>query len=183
MDATARATVFIATSLDGFIARRNGDIDWLPQPTGADDGEDHGYGDLMRSVDALVMGRHTFEKVLTFGEWPYHGKPVIVLSSRPAAVPARLLGQVEWMTGEPAEVAARLAARGWLRLYVDGGVTVQRFLAAGLVDRLIVARIPVLIGEGIPLFGPLPHDVRLRHEVTRSFPSGIVQSEYAVECG
>lgn len=169
-------TVFIGLSVDGFIARRNGALDFLPEAP-----EDHGYEALMASVDALVMGRATFETVLGFGgPWPYGDKRIVVLTSRPLDVSA-IAGRVEVMGGDPAEVVARLAASGAQNLYVDGGATVQRFLAAGLIDRLVLTRVPVLIGEGIPLFGPLPGDVRLRHVATRSFPSGLVQSEYAVE--
>ncbi|MCL4820760.1 MAG: dihydrofolate reductase family protein [Vicinamibacteria bacterium] len=169
-------TVFIGLSVDGFIARRDGALDFLPEAP-----EEHGYEALMASVDALVMGRATFETVLGFGgPWPYGDKRIVVLTSRPLDVSA-IAGRVEVMGGDPAEVVARLAASGAQNLYVDGGATVQRFLAAGLIDRLILTRVPVLIGEGIPLFGPLPGDVRLRHVATRSFPSGLVQSEYAVE--
>jgi dihydrofolate reductase len=169
-------TVFIGLSVDGFIARRNGALDFLPEAP-----EEHGYEALMASVDALVMGRSTFETVLGFGgPWPYGDKRIVVLTSRPLDVSA-IAGRVDVMGGEPAEVVARLAASGAHNLYIDGGATVQRFLAAGLIDRLILTRVPVLIGEGIPLFGPLPADVRLRHVATRSFPSGLVQSEYAVE--
>jgi dihydrofolate reductase len=169
-------TVFIGLSVDGFIARRDGALDFLPEAP-----EEHGYEALMASVDALVMGRATFETVLGFGgPWPYGDKRIVVLTSRPLDVSA-IAGRVEVMGGDPAEVVARLAASGAQNLYVDGGATVQRFLAAGLIDRLVLTRVPVLIGEGIPLFGPLPGDVRLRHVATRSFPSGLVQSEYAVE--
>lgn len=167
-----KASVFVGVSLDGFIARANGAIDWLP-----DDVEPHGYEEFMAGIDALIMGRKTYETVLGFGEWPYAGKPVAVLSARPLApAPA---GAVVWhMSGAPADIAAQLEARGVGHAYVDGGITVQRFIAAGLVQRLIVARIPILIGTGTPLFGAVPHDIRLRHVATRSFPSGLVQSEY-----
>ena len=168
-------SVFIGTSLDGFIARANGDLDWLPEGGG----EDHGYHEFMATVDALVIGRGTFEKVLSFDAWPYGDKPVVVLSSRPLELSA-IAGAVEQMSGNPAEVVSRLAARGLHHLYVDGGVTIQRFLNAGLIDRLIITRVPVLIGTGIPLFGPLPRDVRLRHVATRQYASGLVQSEYVV---
>ncbi|AWI08408.1 dihydrofolate reductase family protein [Ereboglobus luteus] len=171
-----KVTVFIAASLDGFIARKNGDIDWLPSPSG----EDHGYEALMRSVDALVMGRHTFEKMLTFDEWFYGDKRIVVLSSKPVVIPDRISAHVESMTGSPNEIIARLTGRGYRHLYVDGGVTIQRFLSDGLVNRLIITWIPVLIGRGIPLFGPLTRDVHLKHRATRSYPSGLVQSEYEV---
>ncbi|HKS21556.1 MAG TPA: dihydrofolate reductase family protein [Thermoanaerobaculia bacterium] len=169
-----KATVFVGMSVDGFIARRDGRFDFLP-----DEPEPHGYEEFMASVDTLVMGRNTFELVLSFGSWPYpKTKRVVVLSSRPVALPE---GQnVEQMSGDPGEIVAKLEAKGAKHLYVDGGDTVQRFLRAGQIDRLILTRVPVLIGEGIPIFGALPHDVKLRHVATRTFPSGLVQSEYEV---
>ncbi len=170
-----KASVFIGTSVDGFIARTNGDLDFLP-PGG---GEPHGYAEFMNTVDALVIGRKTFETVLAFDAWPYDLKPVFVLSTHKlAAAPAGAV--VEHMSGEPSEIVARLDARGLRHVYVDGGVTIQRFLRAGLIQRLIITRVPVLIGDGIPLFGTLPHDIRLRHIATRYYPSGLVQSEYEV---
>jgi dihydrofolate reductase len=169
-------SVFVGTSVDGFIARPNGALDFLP-PGG---GEPHGYDEFIASVDALVIGRNTFEIVLAFPEWPYGNKRVVVLSSRPLDLSAVRGGRVEQMTGTPAEIVSKLAASGAQHLYVDGGITIQRFLRAGLVQRLIITRVPVLIGEGIPLFGSLPRDVRLRHVSTQHYPSGLVKSEYQV---
>jgi len=171
------ASVFIGTSVDGFIARPNDDLDFLP----AGGGEPHGYNEFIASVDAIVIGRKTFEKVLTFGDWPYGNKRVVVLSSRPIDLSVVRGGVVEQMAGAPAEIVAQLAARGVHNLYIDGGITIQRFLRAGAIQRLTITRVPVLIGEGVPLFGALPHDIRLRHIATRHFPSGLVQSEYEVE--
>jgi dihydrofolate reductase len=170
------ASVFVGTSVDGFIARPSGDLDWLP----AGGGEPHGYDEFIANVDTIVIGRKTFETVLTFGEWPYPGKRVVVLSSRPLDLSAVRGGKVEQMNGAPAEIVSRLAASGARHLYVDGGITIQGFLRAGLIQRLVITRVPVLIGAGIPLFGSLPRDVRLRHVATRDFPSGLVQSEYVV---
>jgi dihydrofolate reductase len=170
-----KASVFIGTSVDGFIARPNGELDFLP-PGG---GEPHGYQEFMATVDALVIGRKTFETVLAFETWPYGQKPVFVLSTRTLA-PAPLGAVVEHMSGEPAEIVSRLDGRGIRHIYVDGGVTIQRFLQAGLIQRLIITRVPVLIGDGVPLFGRLPHDVKLQHIATRHYPSGLVQSEYQV---
>jgi dihydrofolate reductase len=169
-------SVFVGTSVDGFIARANGDLDFLP----AGD-EPHGYDEFMASVDAVVIGRKTFEMVLTLGPWPYGEKRVVVLSRRPVDLSAAGGGVVEQMAGAPAEIVSQLAARGAHHLYVDGGITIQGFLRAGLIQRLIITRVPVLIGEGIPLFGNLPRDVRLRHVATRHYPSGLVQSEYHVD--
>jgi dihydrofolate reductase len=167
-------TVFVGASVDGFIARRNHDLDWLPEGGG----EPHGYDEFIATVDAIVIGRHTFEKILTFDAWPYGDKRVVVLSSHPLDLAAVQGGRVEQMGGAPASIVARLAESGAQHLYVDGGITIQRFLRDGLVQRLVITRVPVLIGDGIPLFGPLPADVRLRHVSTRQFPSGLVQSEY-----
>lgn len=170
-----KASVFVGTSLDGFIARPDGAFDFLP----TDGGEPHGYEEFMATVDALVMGRKTYETVLGFHAWPYGDKPVIVLSSRRLA-PAPPGASVERMSGNPADIVAQLAARGIGHIYVDGGMTIQRFLAAGLIQRVIITRVPVLIGVGISLFGALPHDVILTHVATRQFASGLVQSEYLV---
>jgi dihydrofolate reductase len=170
-----KASVFIGTSVDGFIARLNGDLDFLP----AGGGEPHGYREFMETVDALVIGRKTYETVLAFETWPYAEKPVFVLSTRPLA-PAPPDAVVEHMSGDPAEIVSQLETRGIKHVYVDGGITIQGFLQAGLIQRLIITRVPVLIGDGISLFGPLPHDVRLEHVATRDYPSGLVQTEYRV---
>src|SRR6266478_8656713 len=169
-------SVFIGTSVDGFIARPNGDLDFLPEGGG----EPHGYDEFIASVDALVIGRKIFEKVLTFADWPYGDKRVVVLSSRPVDLSAAGGGVVEQMAGPPAEIVSQLAASGARHLYVDGGITIQGFLRAGVIQRLIITRVPVLIGDGVPLFGSLPRDIRLRHIATRHYPSGLVQSEYQI---
>ena len=168
-------SVFVGASVDGFIARPNHDLDFLP-PGG---GEPHGYDEFMATVDALVIGRNTFEIVLTFDAWPYGEKPVFVLSTRPLA-PVPSGARVERMSGAPAEIVSQLAARGMRHIYVDGGITIQRFLQAGLIQHLIITRVPVLIGTGIPLFGALQRDIALRHVGTRQYASGLVQSEYVV---
>jgi dihydrofolate reductase len=170
-----KASVFIGASLDGFIARTDGSLDWL-QPG---DAEPHGYDEFMATVDALVIGRKTFEKVLTFDAWPYGAKPVFALSSRPLP-PAPAGALVERMSGDPSEIVSQLVARGLRHIYVDGGVTIQRFLQAGLIQRLIITRVPVLIGAGIPLFGATPRDIALNHVATRQYASGLVQSEYTI---
>jgi dihydrofolate reductase len=170
-----KASVFVGTSLDGFIARANGDFDFLP-PGG---GEPHGYVEFMATVDALVIGRKTFDTVLTFDAWPYGEKPVFVLSTRP--LPTAPLGAVvERLSGAPADIVLQLASRGLRHVYVDGGITIQRFLQAGLIQRLIITRVPVLIGDGIPLFGAVPRDIALKHVATRQYASGLVQSEYEI---
>lgn len=182
----ARTSVFIATSVDGFIARPDGSIDWLlaaSEPAAEGEvaaGEDYGYAAFIATVDALVMGRGSWEQVLSFPEWPYGNLPVTVLSSRDVRIPPELADRVSRDGGEPAALLSRLGAAGRRHLYIDGGVTIQRFLAAGLIDELIITRIPVLLGEGRPLFGPLGADVSLEHQGTRSYANGLVQSRYRV---
>lgn len=171
-----RASVFIATSLDGFIARPDGALDWLP----SDGGEAHGYEGFLATVDAIVIGRKTFETVLTFDVWPYGSQPVIVLSTTITKLKTPAGAVCDLMAGTPQEIVEQLAQRGLEHLYVDGGVTIQRFLEAGLIQHFIITRIPVLLGTGIPLFGPFSRDIPFKHVSTRSYPSGMVQSEYVI---
>ena len=171
-----KASVFIATSLDGYIARKDGGLDWLPESP-----EPHGYEEFIASVDAIVIGRGTFETVLGFDAWSYGKMPVFVLTSDPKRIHPPEGAVCEAMGGDPREIVDRLERRGLRHVYVDGGVTITRFLEAGLIDRMTITRIPVLLGSGIPLFGSLPEEIRLRHVWTRSFPSGIAQSEYEIE--
>ena len=171
-----KASVFIATSLDGFIARTDGGLDWLP----VDGGEPHGYDEFMSTVDAIVMGRNTFETVLGFGSWPYEQKPVVVLSHSLRELRAPNGAVCELMDGSPTEIVRRLADRGWKHLYIDGGVTVRGFLESGLIQELTITKVPVLLGQGIPLFGRLGQDIRLEHVATQTYPSGLVKSHYRV---
>lgn len=174
-----KSTVYMAMSLDGFIARENGDLDWLPA-FGAND-EDYGYHAFMDTVDALVMGRNTFAKVLSFGvDWPYGSKPVIVLSSQPYEIPVTLPDSVENLHGDMGDIVAGLLQRGFENLYVDGARTAQIFLNNDLIDRYILAIIPVLIGSGISLFGQLQQDKKLSLVDHRSWPSGLLQLTYEV---
>ena len=179
--AVPECSVFVGVSLDGFIARPNGDLDWL-MGEGGGEGAEYGYNEFIAGIDAIVMGRKTFEKVLTFDKWYYGNKRVIVLSrqSLDLSVAQARGGVVERMTGPPAEIVSKLAGSGAKRLYVDGGITIQQFLRSRLIHRLIISRLPVLIGEGIPLFGSLPCDIRLSHIATRTYSGGMVQSEYHI---
>ena len=173
---TVKISVYIATSLDGFIARTNGDIDWL---TGVTAAEDYGYAEFIATVDHIVMGRNTYEKVLGFGEWPYE-KKVIVLTSRDLIIPEALSGKVEAFNLSPSDLLRRLEIHDARHVYLDGGVTIQRFLREGLVDELTVTTLPVLIGAGLPLFGPLDGDVRLELLSSRSYSNGFVQNRYRI---
>lgn len=172
-----RASVFVGMSVDGFLARPDGAFDFLSGDGGGD--EPHGFEEFMATVDALVMGRNTFDVIRDMRPWPYGGKPVIVLTSRPLVAP-EVDSPVEAMSGTPAEIVARLASRGLRHLYVDGGLTIQSFLRADLIQRIVLTRVPVLIGVGIPLFGSVAQDVRLRHVATRVLADRMVQSEYEV---
>ncbi|HEX5352582.1 MAG TPA: dihydrofolate reductase family protein [Rhodanobacteraceae bacterium] len=173
-----KASVFVGISLDGFIARPGGELDFLP----AGGGEPHGYDEFIASIDALVIGRNTYETVLAFEQWPYGSKPVFALSTH-ALPPAPASAVVKSLSGEPADIVRQLEARGFRHIYVDGGMTIQRFLRAGMIQRIVITRVPVLIGAGIPLFGTLQHDIALRHLATRSYASGLVSSEYEVVGG
>jgi len=171
--------VFIATSLDGFIARRNGNIDWLLSRDDPD--EDHGYRDFIKDIDGLVMGRGSFEGVAASEAWPYD-RPVVVLSKTLASssVPDHLTGRVRFVDMTPKATMEMLAMEGWRRVYVDGGQIVQSFLREGLIADMVVTQVPVLIGEGRQLFGPIGRDIPLTHVMTKAFPSGLVQSLYRI---
>ena len=164
-------------SVDGFLARPDDALDFLR--TGEQ--EPHGFNEFYATVEVVVIGRRTFEVVLKIGHLSIYGnRPVVVLSTRPLDFSSINDASVEQMSGEPAEVVRLLESRGLKHAYIDGGITIQRFLAAGLINRLVITRVPVLIGAGIPLFGPLPRDISLRHVRTRSYGGGLVQSEYEI---
>lgn len=169
--------VFIAASIDGYIARGDGSIDWL---TGHEDptGGEYGYGAFIESIDAIVMGRRTYETVANLDPWPYP-RPVFVLSSTLAPGDVRRPG-VRVVSMEPPALVAMLKREGYANLYVDGGATIQGFLRHGLIDELIITRVPVLLGGGVPLFGPLERDVPLSHMETIVYPDGLVKSRYRV---
>lgn len=167
-------SVFCGVSVDGFLARPDHTLDFLD----AGEQEPHGFEEFYAQIDVIVMGRNTFEFVLRFGMWPFANRHVAVLSSAPLDFSKFAGAPIEQMSGEPAHIVAQLEAKGFKHAYIDGGITIQRFLAAGLIRKLIVTRLPVLIGQGIPLFGPLGHDIRLKHIATRTYKGGLVQSEY-----
>ena len=171
--------VFIATSLDGFIARENGAIDWLLEYDQA--GEDHGYDDFIKDIDVIVMGRGTYDAVRNMGDW-FYTRPVLVLSAQLAqqAVPSELSGKVRFSEKSPEGAMAMLQSEGARRAYVDGGRVIQSFLALDMIEDIVITRVPILLGTGRPLFGGEQRDVALAHKGTRSFPSGLVQSRYAV---
>ena len=168
--------VYIATSLDGFIATSDGGLDWLnevPNP----DKTDYGFADFMDSVDALVMGRNTFEKVLTFGEW-FYTKPVFVLSNSLTEIPENLIGKVEIVKGDVQDLVKNLNSQGYKNLYIDGGKLIQGFLKEDLIDELIINKIPILLGKGIPLFGDIDQKLKFKHTKTEVFNDSLVMSRY-----
>lgn len=171
--------VFIATSLDGFIARKDHSLDWLPQEEA--DGEDSGYDTFVGSVDGLILGRGSFETVLGFGFWPYE-KPVIVLSQSLTEndIPRELTSKVRLSSSSPTQIMKELELEKWQRAYIDGGQIVQSFLRENLIEDLIISTIPILIGEGIPLFGKLQRDIRLQLINSKTFSTGMIQNHYKI---
>jgi dihydrofolate reductase len=169
--------VYIAASLDGFIADRAGKIDWLctmPNP----DKLDFGYAAFIERVDAIIMGRNTFETVCGFaGDWPYN-KPVFVLSSSLKLIPEEYEGKVRLLNASPAEVVKLVNQEGYKDLYIDGGVTIQGFLSEDLIDEMIITQIPIVLGGGSPLFGELPEPMVFEHVKTEIFLNAIVQNHY-----
>jgi dihydrofolate reductase len=170
-------SVFIATSLDGYIADNNGGIDWLhsiPNP----DNSDMGYTDFMERIDALVMGRKTFETVLSFEvDWPY-SKPVFVLSNELNKIPRSHKDKAFLVKGTLPEILNQIQDRGYFRLYIDGGTTIQNFLKEDLIDEMVISTIPVLLGGGIPLFTELPKAVRFDLVSSYTYLNQITQSHY-----
>jgi dihydrofolate reductase len=171
-----KTSVFCAASIDGFIAKADDGLDWLTRY----ESDPHGFEEFFASIDGVVIGRRTFDVVLKFGQWLYNA-PVFVLSSSLKSLPTLPKRAVcELINAEPNDVFKQLEQRGFKHLYVDGGITIQRFLRAGLIDRMTITRVPILLGNGIPLFGSLPCEVQLKHVETRTYSTGLVQSEYEV---
>lgn len=167
-----RCSVFIATSLDGFIARPDGTFDFLSIVEQPD--EDYGFADFFATVDALVIGRHTYETALGFPEWPYAGKRCIVLTHR--ETPSQHGEQ--FFAGAASALVEQLALGGAQRLYVDGGQVIRDFLVANLIDDLTLSIVPVLLGSGIRLFGEEVPEQRLKLASSQSYGSGLVQLRY-----
>lgn len=171
--------IYIATSLDGFIATIDGGLDWLvdiPNP----DKSDYGFNDFIEQVDGIVMGRNTYEKVLSFGEWPY-SKRVFVLSNKLKTIPEKLTDRVEILSGEPKTLIKNLNDKGYQNLYIDGGKVIQNFLDEDLIDEMIITRIPILLGEGIPLFGKLSKQIKFDLVKTEVLNELLVKSYYRIK--
>ncbi len=171
--------VYIATSLDGFIATKDGSLDWLynsPNP----ERSDYGYAEFMIRIDAIVMGRNTFEKVLTFDKWPYE-KPVFLLSNSLTKLPEHILGKAKIVSGDIKKLTKQLHQQGYRNLYIDGGGVIQSFLQEDMIDEMIIARIPILLGEGFSLFGKLDKYLKFRHKKTEIYNNTQVKSHYIRE--
>ncbi len=174
--------VFIAVTLDGFIARKDHAIDWLENQGTTT--EEHGYTQFINSVDGIIFGRKTYDVVLNLTadtDWPYP-KPVLVLSRTltNSDIPAHLTDKVTITDQTPVDLLQTLDQQGWKRAYVDGGITIQSFLNEGLIEDLIITTLPILIGEGIPLFGPTTQDIHLELLKTTQYPSGLAQTHYRI---
>ena len=169
------AHVYIGTSLDGFIARTDGDINWLVKYGDADAVE--AYNEFMTAIDAIVIGRGTFEKVLEFPAWPYD-RPVFVLSRTLKNLPDSINDGATVLSLNPADLLRHLSDKGFRAAYIDGGKVIQSFLAEDLIDSLIIAKVPVIIGSGLPLFGSLDFDIAFDHSQTKIYPNGLVRSYY-----
>ncbi len=169
--------VFIAKSLDGFIAGKNGELDWLnsiPNPNN----DDMGFIQLMNEIDAILMGRTTFEIICGFGgEWPY-SKPVFVLSNTLKKIPENFNEKVSLINGRPQEIIEKVYEKGFFKLYIDGGRTIQNFLKEDLIDELRITTIPILLGGGFPLFGDLVQPMEFEHITSKVFLGQIVQNHY-----
>ncbi len=179
---TIKCSAYMGMSVDGFIARSDGDIEWLGRPefTSPDNlGLD--YLSFMSTVDALVMGRNSFEKVVAFPDWPYEDHLVVVLSTKELKIPKHLVGKVKLERGSPAEIVDRLESEGLRHLYIDGGVTVQQFLQAKLISEITITYLPILLGDGISLFGSIGTELALKHVETTVSSNGMVQSRYLVQ--
>ena len=177
-----KTSVYIATTLDGFIARRDGSIDWLNE---ANDvvpmGEDCGFMAFMDSVDTLIMGRKTYEQVLSFEQWPYGETQVVVMSHRKVKIPPSLSDKISQSSESPQVLLDRLSAQGVRHAYVDGGSTIQSFLRESLIDEITITRVPVAIGDGIPLFASTEKDIKLTHVITTAYEFGFVQTTYQLD--
>lgn len=177
----AKCAVFIATSLAGFIARKDGQIDWLNQANAVvPAGEDCGFSAFMSTIDVLVMGRNTFEQVLSFGQWPYGSTPVIVMSRSLRSLPANVPPGVSLSAENPADLVERLNNQGVKRIYVDGGLTIQIFMENNLINEMTITVVPIIIGSGIPLFREVKRDIHLELISSQAYDFGFVQTTYRV---
>ncbi len=169
-----KVSVYIATSIDGYIARKDGNLDWLQYGHTGD--EDYGFKKFISSIDALILGRNTYQVVSGFNEWPYKEKRVIVLSNTLKEVRE----EAELFSGELSELLSKLHSENIKHIWIDGGITASKFLEAGFVDELTVSVIAMILGSGIPLFSVMNREHRCRLVTSQTYPSGLVQLKYEV---
>jgi len=170
-----KTSVYIGTSLDGLIARKDGNIDWLVKFESEEIGQS--YKEFISKIDAIVIGRGTFEKVLSFPSWPYELK-VFVLSNSIREAPEPLKEKVTILSMKPKELLQYLSGQGFSSIYIDGGNVIQSFLKEDCIDEIIITKVPVLIGSGISLFGQLEKDLSFKHMQTDVYANGLVKSRY-----
>ncbi len=168
--------VYIATSLDGYIARRNHSLDWLDELSNPEN-DDFGYASFMLGIDALVMGRNTFDKILSFNEWPFN-KPVFIVSNSLKNIPTDLQGKAKIINGTVTEMLDEIHQSGYKELYIDGGQTISTFLAEDKIDEMTITRVPRLLGDGIRLFDFIGIDLQFEHVETISYSNGLIKSYY-----
>ena len=170
-----KASVYIGTSLDGYIARKNGDIDWLVQF--ANEEAIDAYHEFMKNIDVILIGRGTYEKVLSFPSWPYN-KKVFVASTSLKELSNTLKNKASIVSGTLSQILQQLSQEGFSSVYVDGGKLIQSFLNEDLIDELIISKVPILIGTGLPLFGDLNMDLPFTHLRTTVQKNQLVRSYY-----
>lgn len=174
-----KVSVFIAASVDGYIAREDNSIDWLENHSANPD-QDYGYHEFINSIDAILMGRNTFDVVKDLKDWSTNGMPIFVLTHHSMTLQLGKYKNVQLIQGKPSEVISELEDRGINHIYIDGGKTITEFLSESLVDEMIITRIPTLLGKGIPLFGWMENEIKLELISTIDFKDGLVQNKYKV---
>jgi dihydrofolate reductase len=178
MDKKPKVSIFVATSVDGFIAREDGDVSWLESFDSMGDGEDGGFANFFSQIDLMVVGRATFEKVMSFDTWLYGEKPIWVVSRTLSSLPEGFNGNVKIINASPSEILQSAQTQGFQHIYLDGGKLIQSFLKEELADELTITRVPILLGKGIPLFGLLEKELRLELIKVTSWQNGFIGEKY-----
>ena len=171
-----KVSIYIAASIDGYIAREDDDLDWLN--TVADVNEDYGFENFMSQIDTIILGRKTYKvaiKAYKSSDWPYTNKKIIVLSKTLKTV----IDEATLYSGDLVSLINLLYSEGTNHIWIDGGNTISQFLRLGMVDNMILSIIPILLGQGIRLFD-LNQETPCRLSSSQSYPSGLVQLRYAL---
>lgn len=184
-----KCSVFIATSADGYIATLDGGVDWLHTAGNPDadmgNNQDMGFSSFVQSVDCMIMGRKCMEVIsgmdLPSEQWPYGDTHIVVLSSTIKEPPENLSGKVKMVSGDILTLIKKLKRSGYTHAYVDGGATITSFLNLKLINRMTITKAPVLLGEGVPLFGRITQKVKLKNAQANAFPNEFIQIKYDVE--